>query len=157
AVGYALRHAGAAVTFVEADLDKVRWGQEHGVQIAGHPPLAAAFVAFDEWFPPKDEIVLLFTKSYNNAAVLPRIPASPTLIPIQNGFARTLANQPGPEGIASFISECEPGKTVTRLTRKGHLHLGMRCPSPSAKRGAESTLAWRSGSDIIEDLTKSFQ
>jgi 2-dehydropantoate 2-reductase len=28
------------------------------------------------------------------------------------------------EGIASFVSECEPDQTHTRITRNGHLHLG---------------------------------
>jgi 2-dehydropantoate 2-reductase len=130
AVGYALRAAGVAVTFVDADADKVRWGLEHGVCVDHQPPLPATFLHFDGW-SPTDAVVLLCTKCYDNATVLNRLPASVTLIPIQNGFDPALAKPGGAEGIASFISECLPGRTHTRITRRGRLHLGVRGGEPA--------------------------
>jgi 2-dehydropantoate 2-reductase len=125
AVGYALRSAGARVIFVDADEQKVRWGREHGVAVLGRPPLAAKFRSFDGWTPLDDSIVLLCTKCYSNREVLARLRASVTVIPIQNGFDRTLDTLGShPEGIASFISECFPGQTRTAITRAGQLHLG---------------------------------
>lgn len=126
AVGYALRAAGVEVTFVEADADKVRWGRQHGVRVDRLPPRSAAFVHFDDWSPPPNALVLLCTKCYDNAAVLSRLPASVTLVPIQNGFDLAVSKPGGVEGIASFVSECLPGRTHTRITRRGRLHLGPR-------------------------------
>ena len=40
AVGHAL--ATARPVLVDANLDKVRWGQEHGIVLDGHPPAPAA-------------------------------------------------------------------------------------------------------------------
>jgi 2-dehydropantoate 2-reductase len=126
-VGYALRAAGVGVRFVEADADKVRWGREHGVRVGGRPALAADFKAFSDWAPAPGDTVLLSTKCFDNPAVLARLPDGVTLIPIQNGFDRRL-DRPGamPEGIASFVSECLPRRTHTRITRGGRLHLGTR-------------------------------
>src|SRR5262249_43660388 len=71
--------------------------------------------------------VLLCTKCYDNAAVLARLPANVALIPIQNGFDPALdAQGHACEGIASFVSECLAGRTHTRITRAGKLHLGRR-------------------------------
>jgi 2-dehydropantoate 2-reductase len=129
AVGYALRAAGAAVTFVEADPEKIRWGQRHGVGVHGHPLLSADFIPFEDWQPLPGTMVLLCTKCYNNAAVLSRLEPAISLIPIQNGFDPALEQRPLPlEGIASFVSECFPGQTRTRITRRGWLHLGQRRP-----------------------------
>jgi 2-dehydropantoate 2-reductase len=126
-LGYALRAAGAAVVFVDADPEKVAWGRSNGVQIDGLPPLAADFIPFAEWQPPADSTVLLCTKCYDNAAVLARLPASVCLVPVQNGFDPDLARRGhAVEGVASFVSECTPGTTHTRLTRPGKLHLGFR-------------------------------
>ncbi len=84
--------------------------------------------------PPAGATVLLCTKCYDNAAVLARLAAPVTLMPIQNGFDRALAAHNGhAEGIASFVSECYPRRTHTRITRKGRLHI---CES-----GAVSVLA----------------
>jgi 2-dehydropantoate 2-reductase len=127
AVGYTLRAAGANPIFVDADRDKVRWGQRHGVAIDGQPPLPAGFVPFDEWRPEPGATILLCTKCYDNDAVLARLPGGVNLLPIQNGCDPRL--RPGPddvEGIASFVSECLPGRPHTRLTRRGSLHLGGR-------------------------------
>jgi 2-dehydropantoate 2-reductase len=127
AVGYALRAAGADVIFVDADADKLAWGRRHGVNVDRRPALAAEFRPFTDWEPPAGAVVLLCTKCYDNAAVLGRLSAPVILLPIQNGFDAALeASLSGPEGIASFVSECDPGRTHTRITRGGRLHLGFR-------------------------------
>ncbi len=125
AVGYFLRAAGVVVVFVDADRDKVLWGRAHGVRVDRRPPLDAVFQTAGEWEPAPEATVLLCTKCYDNAAVLARLPKSVRLIPIQNGFDRSLQTHGlALEGIASFVSECLPGKTHTRITRGGRLHLG---------------------------------
>ncbi len=127
AVGHALCTAGVRVTFVDADPAKIDWGRRHGVAVDRLPPCPAAFVAFADWQPSADSIILLCTKCYDNAAVLARIPSSTCLIPIQNGFDPLLdARTHELEGIASFVSECLPHRTHTRLTRAGRLHFGYR-------------------------------
>ena len=127
AVGHALCTAGIAVTFVDADPVKLDWGRRNGVVVEHLPPCSAAFVAFADWQPPSDADILLCTKCYDNAAVLERIPASAQLIPIQNGFDPLLgARAHAVEGIASFVSECRPHQTSTRITRRGRLHFGYR-------------------------------
>ncbi|HEV8059317.1 MAG TPA: ketopantoate reductase C-terminal domain-containing protein, partial [Gemmataceae bacterium] len=46
---------------------------------------------------------------------------------IQNGFDADLEKRDEPaEAIASFVSECLPGRAETRLTRFGSLHIGCR-------------------------------
>jgi 2-dehydropantoate 2-reductase len=136
AVGHALCTAAARVTFVEANPRKVHWGRTHGVCLAGHPPRRAAFLDFDEWRPAPGATVVLCTKCYDNAAVLARLPPQATLIPIQNGFDPSLdGHSDALEGVASFVSECTPDQTHTRITRPGRLHLGPRrrvasSPSP---------------------------
>jgi 2-dehydropantoate 2-reductase len=133
AVGYALRAAGCRVCFVDADRAKVDWGRAHGVQVDRRPPLAAEFVAFDDWTPTAGGTVLLCTKCYDNAVVLARLDSGAALIPIQNGFDPVLIERGlAGEGIASFISECEPHQTRTRITRAGRLHL--RADGPLAER-----------------------
>jgi len=127
AVGYALCSSGLSVIFVDADAAKIAWARRHGVIVDDLPPRRAAFVVFDDWQPPADAVVLLCTKCYDNAAVLERIPVSATLIPIQNGFDPLLhARGHAVEGIASFVSECLPHQTHTRITRAGRLHFGYR-------------------------------
>jgi 2-dehydropantoate 2-reductase len=130
AVGYALRAAGAPVVFVDADEAKVAWGRRHGVQVDRGTPLRAEFEAFCEWRPSPGAVVVLCTKCYDNAAVLARLPFPVTLIPIQNGFDPALAAYDGaPEGVASFVSECQPHRSHTRITRRGRLHIGYRRPA----------------------------
>jgi 2-dehydropantoate 2-reductase len=127
AVGYALCAAGAQVVFVEADPEKVRWGRAHGVVVDHRPALPASFQHFEEWSPEPGATVLLCTKCYDNPAVLDRLPAATTLIPIQNGFDALIETRGATlEGIASFVSECLPGRTHTRITRQGRLHFGSR-------------------------------
>jgi 2-dehydropantoate 2-reductase len=127
AIGYALRRAGVSVTFVDSDPEKVHWGREHGVAVDRRPAIAATFEHFSEWQPdPRNEAsILLCTKCYDNPAVLASLPAGAKCLPIQNGFDSRLHDRAGPiEGIASFVSECLPRRTHTRITRGGFLHLG---------------------------------
>lgn len=144
ALGHTLASAGWRITFVDADSAKVAWGQRHGVQILGAKPQPAHFVAFREWEPKPDEDFLLCTKCYDNTAVLARLPQSATLLPVQNGFDTAIEERGnGPEGIASFVSECDPGTTRTRITRSGHLHLGARHGKPLTDRGSRLLTAVR--------------
>ncbi len=124
ALGHALRAGGVGVTFVDANEKKIAWGREHGVGIEGQPSIAATFVHFADWRPDPDGIVLLCTKCYDNQSVLSRLPASVTVVPVQNGFDRALMGRTSIEGIASFVSECDPERPHTRITRAGSLHIG---------------------------------
>ncbi|HZY88503.1 MAG TPA: 2-dehydropantoate 2-reductase N-terminal domain-containing protein, partial [Gemmataceae bacterium] len=159
AIGHALSAAGAAVTFVDADPEKVTWGCERGVGVEGQAPQRATFVPFAEWAPPRGATVLLCTKCYDNAAVLARLPDDADLIPIQNGFDPALQARPSHvEGIASFVSECLPHRPCTRITRGGKLHLG---PSDGAAGAglwgrAEVLAAWLRRApfrvEVVEDI-----
>ena len=132
AVGYALAAAGASVVFVDADPEKVRWGNRHGVQVERRPPLPALFRTFSDWEPAPGAILFLCTKCYDNAAVLARLSVPVNLIPVQNGFDPALeAHGHRLEGIASFVSECYPHHTRTRITRRGALHFGPRDGTPA--------------------------
>jgi 2-dehydropantoate 2-reductase len=127
ALGYALCSLGVPVTFVDADGVKLDWGRREGVVVDRLPALPAAFVAFADWQPLPNAVILLCTKCYDNATVLPRLPTSATLVPIQNGFDPLLhARGHAIEGIASFVSECLPRQPHTRITRAGRLHFGYR-------------------------------
>jgi len=127
AVGYALRVAQVPLVFVESNPHKVAFGNQHGVAVAGRTPLPASFVSFADWHPPADAIVLLCTKCYDNAEVLKKLPPATQLVPIQNGFDPQLDEwDHDAEGISSFVSECETDRPVTRITRRGDLHLGGR-------------------------------
>lgn len=127
AVGYALCAAGSRVVMVDVQAEKIRWGRSHGVRVDHRPPQQAEFVTFEEWSPAAGATVFLCTKCYDNATVLSRLPLPATLIPIQNGFDPSLdARGDHLEGIASFVSECNPNRTHTRITRGGRLHLGLR-------------------------------
>ncbi|HVA49133.1 MAG TPA: ketopantoate reductase C-terminal domain-containing protein [Pirellulales bacterium] len=127
AVGYALAAAGLRVVFIEADGDKIAWGRAHGVQVDHRPPRPAEFLPFADWSPRPGATVLLCTKCFHNPVVLDRLPVEVDLIPIQNGFDPALETKPpAVEGIASFVSECYPGRSHTRITRAGRLHFGAR-------------------------------
>jgi 2-dehydropantoate 2-reductase len=134
AVGHALCAAGWEVTFVDANAEKVNWGKANGVCVDRLGSCPASFVEFDRWEPDSRQLTLLCTKCYDNEAVLSRLPFNALLLPIQNGFDRELEERNHSyEGIASFVSECLPARTHTRITRRGSLHLGPlphRSPSP---------------------------
>jgi 2-dehydropantoate 2-reductase len=139
AVGHALCSAKIPVTFVDANVEKIRWGQANGVWLDGRPPQPARFVPFYQWQPAANSTVVLCTKCYDNAAVLARLPPGVTLIPIQNGFDRDLeARGDSLEGIASFISECRADRPHTRITRPGRLYLGGRIGPASQPGNARS-------------------
>jgi 2-dehydropantoate 2-reductase len=143
AVGYALRIAGIDVTFVESDLDKVVWGKTQGILVDRNPTRQAEFELFNEWLPDANATVLLCTKCYDNASVLERVPDTVILIPIQNGFDQALENsRVALEGIASFVSECLPHQSHTRITRAGKLHLGGRGSGRSLDEALKGKLAF---------------
>jgi 2-dehydropantoate 2-reductase len=164
AVGYSLCNSGLSVLFVDTDAAKIDWGRRQGVAVDDLPPHPADFIAFDDWQPPADAVIFLCTKCYDNAAVLERIPASATLIPIQNGFDPLLhACGHALEGIASFVSECLPHRTHTRITRAGRLHFGYRLSAmkSSLRRDVErsanmlcsaSRLIGRIRVEMVEDV-----
>ena len=124
ALGQALCSSGIEVTFVEKDPVKLEWGRRHGVAVDDKQPRPSRFVRFDDWSPSSEDLVLLCTKCYDNRAVLDRIEDSVELIPVQNGYDAELAGRVEVEGIASFVTECIPGRTHTRITRPGDLHIG---------------------------------
>jgi 2-dehydropantoate 2-reductase len=137
AIGYALAAAGSRVLFVDVQAEKIHWGRCHGVRVDRYPAQHAEFVTFENWSPAPEATVFLCTKCYDNAAVLSRLRLPVTLIPVQNGFDPSLEAQGDHlEGIASFVSECKPQQTHTRITRGGRLHLGTRRISGAAKEGA---------------------
>ena len=137
AIGHALLEAGRRVLMVERNPRKIDSGVVDGVMVVGRTPRPAEWMTFDDWTPTPDATVILCTKCYDNAAVLDRLPASANLIPIQNGFDAALEYRDHAfEGIASFVSECEADRPVTRITRRGKLHLGPRVDR-SASHSAE--------------------
>jgi 2-dehydropantoate 2-reductase len=94
------------------------------VAVDDKPPQPAAFVHFEDWRPSSEDLILLCTKCYDNSTVLERVPQSIQIIPVQNGFDAELVDRVEVEGIASFVTECFPGRTHTRITRPGDLHIG---------------------------------
>lgn len=128
AVGHALRAAGTVVTFVETEARKIESGRRDGMTVS----------SFADWQPPEYGVILLCVKCYDNAAVLPKIPRTATLIPIQNGFDPRLDSfGHSSEGIASFVAAGSPDRIETSITRPGELHLG-----PRTGRKLSSGLNW---------------
>jgi 2-dehydropantoate 2-reductase len=157
AVGYAL--ATARPIFVDANRDKVRWGNQHGLIVDRRPPVPAEFLHFDDWRPEPGSTVVLCTKCYDNATVLARLPDGIILVPIQNGFDRALhPTADDVEGIASFVSECHSQQTCTRITRGGALHLGCRDGggSPMARERLQTLAGLLRGAPfkvrLVEDI-----
>jgi 2-dehydropantoate 2-reductase len=126
ALGQVLLAGGIDVTFVEKSVEKLEWGRRNGVIVDEKPPRPATFVHFTEWHPSSSDLILLCTKCYDNRAVIERVPSSAELIPIQNGFDSDLVDRVQVEAIASFVTECIPGRTQTRITRPGDLHIGFQ-------------------------------
>lgn len=127
ALAWALARSGRTVTVVDANPRKAEWGSREGLTVEGHGTERPTFSSFEAWAPPAESLVLLCTKTYDNAQVLKRLGNGVNLLPVQNGFDPELdcRDHPG-EGIASFVSECERDRPVTRITRPGSLHLGPR-------------------------------
>jgi 2-dehydropantoate 2-reductase len=127
---------------VDANTAKVASGRRDGMRIHGGPAMPVPFVAFDAWEPAANTVVLLCTKTFDNAAVLARLPASPLLVPIQNGYDPHLDALDHPcEAIASFVSACPADRPEARITRAGCLHIGARRPANDMQRERMATLA----------------
>ena len=129
ALGWALARSGWDVTMVDASARKLAAGQEEGLSVDGVTERRLRFCPFADWTPPAGALVLLCTKTYDNAAVLARLTPDHWLLPVQNGFDPALeASGHACEGIASFVSQCARDRPATRITRRGALYLGGRRP-----------------------------
>jgi len=126
ALAYALAAGGSRVQCVEAAPAKLHWGRLHGLRVNRLPPRQAEFIAFDQWHPDCLSTTILCTKCYDNERVLKKIPQDWCGLPVQNGFDSTFDGRANlAEGIVSFVSECPPDRTHTRITRAGKLYLGL--------------------------------
>src|SRR5215470_17444036 len=124
-LAWSLDRAGWYVTLVERSPDKIASGQADGLVVAGQAPAKLPFVAFPDWQPPTDAVILLCTKTYDNPTVLARLKTTRRLVPVQNGYDTTLDScDYAGEGIASFVAECARQHPVARITRRGSLHIG---------------------------------
>ena len=133
ALGWSLARAGWDVTMVDANPGKLDAARRSGIAVDGVSERRVRVSAFSDWTPPDGAILLLCTKTYDNASVLARLPMRGRLIPVQNGFDPALASSDHPfEGIASFVSQCERDEPSTRITRAGELYLGSRRPTDKA-------------------------
>ncbi len=121
----ALHQAGCRVQLIESSETKLLHGNQNGVQIAGFPPVRLPMKPFQDWNPNPNSPIFLCIKGYHTSLVLEKIPPHCPIIPIQNGFDEALAARAQSlEGIASWISECDPKVPLTRITRRGSLHFG---------------------------------
>ena len=146
ALGWSLARAGWDVTMVDANPRKVDAGRREGISVDGVSERRVRFGLFADWTPPTDALLLLCTKTYDNAAVLARLSSRERLVPVQNGFDPGLAASDHPsEGIASFVSQCERDRPATRITRPGKLYLGGRRPLFAGEQ------------QILRDLAEGFQ
>lgn len=127
ALGWALVQGGYSVILIDNHSSKIAHGRENGITVVGPGTQQIPIVAFDDWVPPDEGFILLCTKTYDNPAVLALLPDDAFLVPIQNGFDPELEQRDHAcEGIASFVSECQRDRPVTRITRPGSLHIGAR-------------------------------
>ncbi|SNX59053.1 2-dehydropantoate 2-reductase [Nitrosomonas ureae] len=129
ALGWVLAQQGYVVILVDSDRSKIAEGSKHGVTVVALGTQIVPFIFFDDWIPPKEGFILLCTKTYDNPKVLARLSNDAFLIPVQNGFDPDLDQRNHAcEGIASFVSECQRDRPITRITRPGSLHIGARRP-----------------------------
>ncbi|AEI99979.1 Ketopantoate reductase ApbA/PanE domain protein [Nitrosomonas sp. Is79A3] len=127
ALGWALVQGGYSVVLIDNHPGKIAQGRKNGITVVGLGTQQIPIEAFDDWVPPDEGFILLCTKTYDNPAVLARLPGDAFLVPIQNGFDPELEQRDHAcEGIASFVSECQRDLPVTRITRPGSLHIGAR-------------------------------
>ena len=141
-LAWSLARAGWDVTLVERRADKIAAGQAEGIVVAGQAPMRLPFVAFADWQPPADAVILLCTKTYDNPAVLARAKTIRRLVPVQNWYDAVLeSGEFASEGIASFVSECARERPVARITRPGSLHIGARRPATAEERAELASLA----------------
>ncbi len=137
-----LVRAGWNVTMIESNPGKVAAGRRNEMMLDGQSIHGVHFVHFDDWVPPTDEVVLLCTKTFDNAPVLQRIANIRTLVPIQNGYDSELEECDHPaEAIASFVSECPADRLNARITRPGSLHIGPRRKVSGAEQKRIDALA----------------
>ena len=142
ALGWFLARAGWHITVVDANPQKLDAGRREGLSLNGTSERRLRFTDFSDWTPPEDAVLLLCTKTYDNAPVLARLSSHQRLLPVQNGFDPALAASDHPcEGIASFVSQCEPDRPATRITRAGKLYLGGRRPLLTGERDFLNDLA----------------
>ena len=142
AAGWSLARGGWDVTMVDANPSKLDAGARDGISVNGVGERNVRFSSFANWTPPRDALVLLCTKTYDNAAVLARLPERCLLMPVQNGFEALLEQSSHPfEAIASFVSQCEPDRPATRITRRGELYLGGRRALAPGERGMLENVA----------------
>ena len=142
ALGSFLARAGWEVTMVDSNPAKVEAGRKNGLELDGVAERRVGFAAFADWAPPARALLLLCTKTYDNAAVLARVPQRELLIPVQNGFDPALEESNHPfEGIASFVSQGEADRPRTRITRSGELHFGGRGHLATYQRNVLESLA----------------
>ncbi|CAE6512331.1 Ketopantoate reductase ApbA/PanE domain protein [Nitrosomonas nitrosa] len=142
AVGWGLAHCGYSVILVDNHPGKIAEGRKKGISVVGLGTHQIPIVTFADWIPPNVGIILLCTKTYDNPAVLSRLPEDIFLVPIQNGFDPELEQRDHAcEGIASFVSECERDRPVTRITRPGSLHIGARRSITADERAEMMLLA----------------
>ncbi|MER2514604.1 MAG: ketopantoate reductase C-terminal domain-containing protein [Nitrosomonas ureae] len=158
-LGWALARQGYAVILVDSDRSKITEGAKHGVTIVALGTQDASFVSFDDWIPPKEGFILLCTKTYDNPKVLARLSDDAFLVPIQNGFDPGLDRRNHAcEGIASFVSECQRDRPITRITRPGSLHIGARRPISSDECAEIMSLALALGKarlfpvELVKDI-----
>ena len=142
AAGVCLARAGWNVTMVDSNAKKIEAGKRDGMSVDAQIETRAQFVSFHEWAPPANEPILLCVKTFDNAPVLQRIANMEQVVPIQNGFDSQLELLGHPaEAIASFVSECDADRLVTRITRAGALHIGARSSVNSQQQERIQTLA----------------
>ncbi len=107
----------------------MEYGKNNGLVVDGYDAMKVPFTSFEQWQTSDDSITLLCTKTFDNSEVFTKITNKKNVIPVQNGYDRSLdENTHFGEGIASFVSECERDRPVTRITRDGEFHLGPRRP-----------------------------
>ena len=147
ALADALLCGGIPVQLVECNPRKVDWCAANGVGFTDGPLRSVPIIHFDAWVPSASSLTLLCVKCFDNTTVLHRIPDTTELIPVQNGFEQELITRCHHEGIASFVSECEPETTRAHWSRDGELHLG-----PS-----NATEPSRAASDQFTQLTRTLK
>jgi 2-dehydropantoate 2-reductase len=141
-LAWSLARGGWDVTLVERRPEKLAAGRADGLVVAGQAPMKLPFVAFADWQPPADAVILLCTKTYDNSAFLARLKTTRRLVPVQNGYDTILDSRNfAGEGIASFVSECPRERPFARITRPGSLHIGARRPATDDEHGELANLA----------------
>jgi 2-dehydropantoate 2-reductase len=150
ALGWALARDGYSVILIDNHPGKIAEGRKKGISVVGLKTRWIPIVDFADWVPPDEGFILLCTKTYDNPAVLSRLPDDAFLVPIQNGFDPELERRGHAcEGIASFVSECERDRPITRITRPGKLHIGARRSTTADEQAEITSLAMALDKNIL--------